>query len=312
MRRAALLIPLALAAACHGRPPAPLEPVRLFVGGGLPGDAAVELARASGVAQPRLVATVEEAEVAWLPNPVAAIALGDRAAPGTAPEQPGVPEAYLDPRRRFAPVGATTAVIIARDGIHAGFAPRALRELADPRVRGQVALVRLGQAEGPMWVAALELAYGERGTRGWLRELAANAPRLEASEVDVVASVASGRVRYGLVGSLVAGAAAARDGLRLVYTDQGGSGCVAIPTALVLLPGAGPAARKLAAWMAGPSAEELLVRQVVGLLPVRTEVAPPPGVEATWNLRLLTVDWSALAVRCAYWERELVGWPPLR
>jgi len=235
MRRALFALAVAVAAGCSRPPPPPMGPVKLYVAPGLPGALVVELARSFAIANPVLVGRLDDAEVAWLKDPVEALALGARAAPGSAPEQPGVPSAYVDPKHRFAPVGAVARVIVVAERRAEPFVPDSLRELADPRVRGKVALVRLDRGDGPRLAAALELGYGERGVRGWLDQLAANRPVVVDEEADVVARVAAGEVPFGLTDSLTAGAATPRDGLRVVFTDQKGSGCVVVPTALVVL-----------------------------------------------------------------------------
>lgn len=304
-----MALALAAAAGCHGAPPVTVEPVRLYVAPGLPGEKVAELARGFRIAEPRLVASVDEAEVAWLRSPTDAIALGDRAVPGSAPEQPRLPGEFLDPKRRFAPVGAVAAVIVASARAAEPFVPDDLRALADPRVRGRVVLTPLGRGDGPRWVAALELSYGGRGTRGWLEALAANAPTLADGDVEVPERVAAGASAFGLTDSLSAGAAAARAGLRIVFTDQKGKGSVVVPTALVVLPGAGPAARKFSAWLAGPDAEGVLAMRVPGLLPLREQALAPDGIVPMWKLKHLAPDWSELAAHETKWRGRLADWP---
>jgi iron(III) transport system substrate-binding protein len=309
MNRALVALAVAVAAGCSGPPPVTAGPVRLYVSPGLPGALAVEMARSFAIANPTLVDRLDDAEVAWLKDPAEALALGDRASPGSAPEQPGVPSAFADPRRRFAPVGAVARVIVVAERRDEPFAPDDLRELADPRVRGKVALVRLDRGAGPLLVAALELGYGERGVRGWLERLAANQPVLLGQEAEVVARVAAGEVPFGLTDSLTAGAATQRDGLRVVFTDQKGSGCVVVPTALVVLPGASSGARRLSAWLAGPVAERILVERAPGLLPLRADAKAPKGMEPVAHLVVLGVDWGVLADRERVWKERLSGWP---
>jgi iron(III) transport system substrate-binding protein len=308
-RRGSALIALVVAVGCYRPPPATVEPVRFYAAPGLPGALVAELARGFQIARPTLVATVEEAEVAWLRNPAEAIALGARAVPGSAPEQPRVPEPFLDPKRRFAPVGAVATVIVASARGEEPFVADELRELADPRLRGRVALTRLGSGDGPLLVAALELAYGERGATGWLETLAANAPTLVDRDAEVVERVASGAASFGLVDSLTAGRAAGPAGLRLLFTDQKGKGSVVIPTALVVLPGASASARKFSAWLAGPDTEGVLAQRVVGLLPLREEATAPAPAIPVWKLAVLSLDWSALAEREVVWRRRLAEWP---
>lgn len=309
MRRSWVALAVALIAGCHRAPPVTVEPVRFYVAPGLPGELVAELARGFRIASPTLVPRVEDAEVAWFRDPTEALALGERAVPGSAPEQPRAPEAYRDPQRRFAPVGAIAHVIVASTRSPPPFVPDELRELADPRVRGAVAMTPLGRGDGPMLVAALELAYGERGTRGWLEQLAGNGPLLVETGAEAVARVVAGKAAVALVDSLTAGGELSRSGLRLVFPDQKAKGCVTIPTALVVLPGASAAARKLSAWLSGPDAEEVLALRAPGLLPLRDEALAPEGVLPVWKLKALTVKWDALAEGEADWRRRLADWP---
>jgi iron(III) transport system substrate-binding protein len=309
--RVGAALALLAAVGCHRAPPVTVEPVRLYVAPGLPGALVSDLARGFSIAAPTLVADPAQAEVAWLSDPVAALALGERAVAGSAPEQPGVPDGFVDPRRRWAPVGAVARVIVSAPGEAPAFAPDELRELADPRVAGQVALAGLDRREGALLAAALEQAHGERGTRGWLAQLASNRPALVQADADAVARVVGGTSAVALVDSLAAGAPLAAGKLRVTFPDQKGKGCVAIPTALVVLPGASPAARKLSAWLAGPNAEQVLVERVVGLLPLRAAATAPPGIVPAWRLKLLSPDWQRLAEQSAVWERRLAAWPTI-
>lgn len=310
MARRALVLSLALAASagCREPPQVTPQPVRLYVAPGLPGELAVELARGFRIALPTLVPTLDQAELAWLRSPGEALALGERLSPHGAPEQPGVPAEYLDPQRRWAPVGATTTVLIAP--AHGGVRLTGeLRQLAEPPLRGRVALVGLGLGEGPQFVASLELGFGEWGTRAWLAALAANAPIVLRGEEAVVESVASGRAAVGLVDSLTAGRASARSGLRILFTDQDGGGSAAIPTALVVLRGASPAARSLSAWLASGDAEEVLAERAIGLLPLRGGARAAAGILPVWKLVHFTPSWTELARREKALRKELERWP---
>jgi iron(III) transport system substrate-binding protein len=308
VKRAVLAV--ALAAGCSAPPPPPVGPVRLHVSPGLPGAMVADLARRSGIAEPILVGRPEEAEVAWLRDPTEALALGALAAPGSAPEQPGVPEKFADPARRFAPVGAVARVLVVSERATGPAVPSALRELGEPRFRGKLALARLDRGGGPLFVAALEIGHGERGTRGWLEQLAANRPVWVESEEEVVARVAAGDVPFGLTDSLTAGSAAGRGGVRIVFTDQKGKGCVAVPTAMVVLPDASASARRLSAWLAGPVAEKVLSDRAIGLLPLRDEAtAPPGGMLPMWQVAAFALDWDALAKGEAAWHTRLARWP---
>jgi iron(III) transport system substrate-binding protein len=221
-----------------------------------------------------------------------------------------VPPRWTDPRGRFLPLGARAHVLLVSPRARAPVEPENLRDLADARVRGRVALVPLGRAGGPALVAALVLAYGEASTGRFLRLLAQNAPLLVEREDEVRVRLATGAADVGLATSLegAAGAASAA-ALGVVYPDQGGSGAVVLPTAVALRPGAGEGARRLAAWLATADAERLLVARVPGILPLRPDVPVPVGVEPAGNLVALPLSWDALAAQAALERARLERWP---
>lgn len=298
----------ALAAGCS-RPAPALPEVRLFASPDLPRQVLVDAAARLGVARAVPVARAEEAEVAWLSDPTEAIALGARAPDGGAPAQDDVADHWKDPRRRFAALPARARVLLVGRG-PLPVKPSDLRDVADRRLAGRVAVVPFGRGEGPVTAAALALTYGRETALAWLAQVAGNAPQLADTGEAVRARVASGQAALGLVGSVEAAAgAASAAALEVIYPDQGGAGAIVIPTAAVRLAGAGPGAERLLGWLAGPDAERILVARVPGLLPLRPEVPVPVGVQPTGNLAALPLDWDRLAAEKARLAPLLAEWP---
>jgi iron(III) transport system substrate-binding protein len=313
---AAAALAAVLLAGCR-RPAPELPEVRLFTSPDLPGEVVRDAARRAGVARVSLVGGPEAAEVVWASDPVAALALGARLLPGTAPPPAGVAARWRDPRGRFAPVAARARVLLLAPAAGLPLAPANLRDLADPRLRGRIAVAHPARGAGPVTLAALSLTYGEASAGRFLRLLAANAPRVVEADAEVRRAVSSGAAVAGLAGSIdgAAGAASAH-ALEVVYPDQGGRGAVVLPTAVALLsrpdhasgpPSAG--ASQLAAWLAGPEAERLLVARAPGLLPLRADVPVPVGVEPVANLRALALDWDRLAAEVERLTPALARWP---
>jgi len=308
-RRVLAVLPLALALACS-RPARTLPEVKVHVAPGLPADVLADVAARLGVAKVVQTARAEEAELAWVGDPTQALSLGDRLLPGSAPAADDVPARWRDRKRRFAPIGARARVLLVSPAARLPFSPSNLRDLADPRARGRIALVPFGRGAGPVAAAALVLAYGEKSAGRFLSLVARNAPQLAGSDAEVRARVASGEAAFGLASSIEGAAAAASAApLDVVYPDQVGSGAIALPTAVALLGGASTGARALAAWLAGPDAERVLVARIPGLLPLRAEVPVPVGVEPAGNLVTLPLDWDALAAETKRQERLLERWP---
>jgi iron(III) transport system substrate-binding protein len=309
---AALLAALATAScapACGGgAPPAP--EVRIHAAPGLPAAVLAEVAARFAGVRAVPVAAARDAELVWAADPAEALAPALGAIEGSAPDATGVAPRWRDARGRFLPLAARARVLLLRPRARLPLEPSNLRDLADARLRGRIALVPLGRGEGPTLVAALSLAYGERSAGRFVRLLARNAPVLVEREDDVRARLAAGAADAGLATSLegAAGAASAA-ALEVVYPDQGGAGAVVLPTAVVLRGGAGEGARRLAAWLATPEAERVLVARVPGLLPLRPEVPVPVGVEPAGNLVALPISWDALAEARARQAEALARWP---
>jgi iron(III) transport system substrate-binding protein len=311
----ALSVAIAVAAAALAGCGEPIRveaaPVRLFVAADLPGAEVAELAGQLGIARPVLVPRVEEAEVAWLRDPAAALDLGPRAAEGNAPAQPGFPSPFLDPRRRFAPVGAIASVLVLPAAKGSGFEPRKLADLADPRLRGRVALARLDAGGGPLLAATLEAGNGERGVRGFLERLAGNRPIVVRTDAEAIARVARGEAAVALADTRTLAASPERAGVRFLFPDQVGAGCVAAPTALVVLPEAKAPARRLAAWLTGREAEQMIADRALGLIPLRPEATAVQGFEPMVNLVAQTSPWDPLPALRREWTRRLEPWPRL-
>lgn len=300
-------------AACRRAAPA-LPEVRLHASPDLPAEVVRDLAARFAVARVVLVPRAEEAEVAWASDPAALLALAPRLVPGSAAPEPATVQ-FADPQGRFAPVAARARVLLVARDARLPVDPTNLRDLADPRLRGRVALAHPARGAGPATCAALSLVYGEASLGRFLRLVAANAPVVVGSDAEVRAAVAAGRAAVGLAGSVdgAAGAASAA-ALRVVYPDQAGRGAVVLPTAAAALaPAAGgapsPAAVRLVAWLAGADAERILVARAPGLLPLRPEVPVPVGVEPAGNLRALPLDWDGLAAEAARLAPLLERWP---
>lgn len=306
---AALVVALA---ACRGKPAPSLPEVSVHA---TVGDAAaavlVQAARANGVADVRLVPSAAEADVFWLGDPAQVLALGDRVVPGTFAPSPDTDPRLVDPTGRFLPLCARARVFVVNPRVALPFDPKSMRDLADPRASGRVALAALTTDEGATTIAALTLRFGNASVSQFLGALARNHPLVVASDAEVRARVASGDAAFGVVGSEIAAAgAASAAGLEVVMPDQDGRGAIVVPTAVAVAAGATAQATALAQWLAGPQAEQVLVARVPGLMPLREGVPVPVGVLPTRSLRVVAlIDWDRFAAEKQKVRAALRGWP---
>ena len=315
-RRPARLAAAALAAAAGlgaCRAPEPLPEVRVHASvSPLAAQALVTLAGARRLARVVLVPDLREADVAWFGDPAAALAARPLLVPGSAPSQPDVEARWKDPDRRWFPLGARARVLLVNTRAALPFEPRQLRDLTDPRLAGRTALVPFGRGAGPVTAAALAATFGEGPALALLDGIARQRPRLASTDDEVQALVASGAADVGLAGSEQAAAgAASAAALEVVYPDQAVGGLLVLPTAVALLEKGGrsePAIRLLD-WLAGSDAEQLLAARAPGYLPLRRDVALPPGARSIASLRALPVDWERVARLAPSLAERLAPWP---
>jgi iron(III) transport system substrate-binding protein len=306
---------LAVALACRSERPAPAAPeVALFATVGDAAVAALSAAAArAGVARVRRAASAAEAEVLWLGDPTEAVEAEALLAPGAVPPPGGVPPAFGDARGRWAPLCARATVLLVAPGAPLPLDPVNLRDLADPRLAGRVAIPPLTAPGTAVPLAALAITYGEASLRRFLDLLARNRPRLVASEREARALLASRAAAVALAGSEEAAAgAASAAALQVVVPDQQGRGAVVLPTAVGVArrAPANPAAGRLAAWLVGPDAERLLAARVPGFMPLRADVPVPVGVRPAGNVVSLPLDWDRLASEKRRLAPLLAAWSP--
>lgn len=217
-----------------------------------------------------------------------------------------------DPQGRWTGVAARARVLLVNTQRVAADPPRSVRELADPRWRGQATLANPLFGTTTMHVAALFSLWGEAEAKRFLGAVKANDIRLAASNGEVKRLVASGEVAWGLTDTDdAADAVASGAPVTIVFPDQDEFGTLVMPTAVVLIRNAAHAepARALLDYIVSPSTEQYLAEHGAHLS-LQPGVAPPSDLTPPDNLRAMSVDYDQLAAiieRIQPWLREWVG-----
>lgn len=256
-----------------------------------------------------------QADVFWSGDPVRPFLLIAR----------GLVEPYRSPSARDIPVPFR-----AEDGAWTGFAARArvllvntervprekmpdsLRDLADPRWRGQAVIANPLYGTTTMHVAALFSVWGDDAARAFLDSLRRNEVKVASSNGEVKRLVVSGEVAFGLTDTddaheAIAGGAP----VAVVYPDQSGDGTLVMPTVAVILRGGpnAPAARRLVDFLLSAEVERQLGESAAHM-PLRADVPVSANVSRVSDLRVMSVDYAKLAPvieRIQPWLREWVG-----
>ena len=265
----------------------------------------------------RIVAEAKspQADVFWSGDPVRPFLLVRKGLvqPYRSPAAAPVPAAYRAQDGSWTG-GAARARLLLVNGklVPTSEMPRSVRDLANPRWKGEIAIANPVFGTTTMHVAALATAWGDEELFAFLRALKDNGVRVASSNGEVKRLVATGEVAFGLADTDDA-AEAVKDGapIEVVYPDQDGLGTLVMPTAVVLL--TGPHAeegRKLVDYLLSPEAEGRLVAEAAHH-PLRPDVPAAPGVKRVGEFRAMAVEYAKVAEAMERLQPRLREWAGL-
>jgi iron(III) transport system substrate-binding protein len=246
------------------------------------------------------------ADVFWSSEVVRTAAL-ERAgvlAPWTPDAAAAIPPSFRSPSGSWTGFAARARVIIYHTGrVPPSGRPRSVRDLADPRFRGEAAMALPLHGTTAAHAGALRARLGKERMEELFRALAANEVKVVAGNSVVRDRVASGEVKIGLTDTDDAHVAI-RKGLPvgIVFPDQeplypgldGPLGTLVIPNTVALIAGAPHAeeGKRLIEYLLRPETEALLARGESAQIPVRKGIAPPQDLGLPENLVSMEVDWE--------------------
>ncbi|MGQ0612923.1 MAG: extracellular solute-binding protein [Planctomycetaceae bacterium] len=254
-----------------------------------------------------------QADVFWSGDPVRPFLLVDRGLvePYLSPEAGHIPAAFRAADGTWTGTAARARVILVnRRRLGERPLPRSVRDLADPRWKGEAAIANPLFGTTTMHVAAWASLWGEEETRRFLDALKANEVRIASSNGEVKRLVAAGEVTFGLTDTddafvaLQSGAP-----VEVVFPDQDGIGTLVMPTAVVRIRG-GPdpeAARRLMDFLLSAKAESMLAASAAHM-PLRADVERPAQVRGAGEIRAMRVDFADVARQMEQMQPWLRSW----
>jgi len=266
----------------------------------------------------RLIAEADnpQADVFWSGDPVRPFLLLDRGLvePYVSPQAEGIPAGFKAAGGTWTGFAARVRVLLVnRERLGDRTTPQSVRDLADPRWRGEASIANPVFGTTTMHVAAWFSAWGEEGAEAFLAALKDNEVRIASSNGEVKRLVVAGEVTFGLTDTddafvaLQSGAP-----VEVVYPDQDGMGTLVMPTVVVLLRG-GPnpeAARRLIDHLLSAEAETMLADSAAHM-PLRPDARHPERIRAAGDLRSMQVDYAEVAKRMEDIQHWLRGWSGL-
>jgi iron(III) transport system substrate-binding protein len=267
----------------------------------------------------RLLAEADhpQADVFWSGDPIRPFLLIGRGLvePYDSPAAAGIPGTFRGPDGTWSGVAARARVLLVNTKRLQDRAPPAsIRDLADPRFRGDAALASPLFGTTTVHVAALASRWGEEAAQQFLDRLRENGVRIASSNGEVRRLVEAGEIAVGLTDSDDAHEARARGApVEIVFPDQeeGGLGTLVMPMTVVRIRG-GPhpeGARRLVDYLLSPPVERYLAAHGAHM-PLHTGIATPEGVRSAHEIRAMEVDYAEVAKileRIQPWLRRWVG-----
>ncbi len=225
-----------------------------------------------------------------------------------------LPEAENFPRQYRAGDGSwfgfaarARVLIVNKEKLSAEEYPRSIRDLTDPRWRGQAGMAKPLFGTTATHAACLFAHWGEEKARAFFRQVKQNQVRILAGNRHVAEEVAAGRLLWGITDTDDAHLALrAGHPVAVVFPDQepGGLGTLLIPNTVCVLRGAPhpEAARRLVRFLLSPEVERHLARGPSAQIPLNSQVKQRPRLPLPEKLRTMPVDFEQ-AARC--WEPSM-------
>jgi iron(III) transport system substrate-binding protein len=265
----------------------------------------------------RLIAEASNprADVFWSGDPVRPFQLIKRGLvePYASAQAAGLPETARAPDGTWTGFAARARVLLVnRARVAATDTPRSVRDLANPRWRGQTALANPLFGTTTMHVAALFTIWGQDRTRAFLDELKAQGVRIASSNGEVKRLVVAGEVAFGLTDTDDANEALKEGAnVEVVYPDQHDLGTLLMPTTAVLLKRGPNAAggRRLIDYLVSAPVERQMAASAAHM-PLRPGVPTPANVRSAAGLQAMAVDYQRVADQIEAqqsWLRRWVG-----
>jgi iron(III) transport system substrate-binding protein len=263
----------------------------------------------------RLVAEAQrpQADVFWSGDPVRPFLLAKRGLldPYVSPAAATVPAQFKSADGLWTGAAARARILLVNtQRVAPSDMPRSVRDLANPRWKGQGAMANPVFGTTTIYVAALFTVWGDDRAKAFLEQVKANETRIASSNGEVRRLVAAGEVAFGLTDTDDAHEALQdKAPVQVVYPDQDDLGTLVMPNAVVLIRGGThPAeARALIDYLVSPEVEKRMT-DTTGHIPLRRDAAVTPGTPGPRSFRTMQVDYARVADEIGKIEPWLRQW----
>ncbi|MDQ3368458.1 MAG: extracellular solute-binding protein [Myxococcota bacterium] len=266
----------------------------------------------------RLIAEADrpQADVFWSGDPIRPFLLIKRnlVEPYISPNASGLAEGLRAADGTWTGFAARARVLLVnKNKVGKEDLPKSIRDLANPRWKGQTTIANPLFGTTTMHVAALFAAWGDDATKHFMTDLKANDVRIASSNGEVKRLVVAGEVAFGLTDTDDANEAI-KDGapVEVVYPDQDGLGTLVMPTTVVLMRGGPHTAngKKLVDHLLSADVERQMAESAAHM-PLRADVPTPATVRRVGDIRAMKTDYAKVADEIERIQPWLRAWSGL-
>ncbi|MEN8259588.1 MAG: extracellular solute-binding protein [Pseudomonadota bacterium] len=254
-----------------------------------------------------------QADVYWANEPIRAEMLKQQgiAAPYESPNAGDIPAAFKDPEGYWTGFSARARVLIINK--KASLKPDSILAYTDPKWKGRATIANPLFGTTSTQVATLFHLWGDERAKRFMEALKGNGTKISTSNGESADLVAWGEFDFSLVDSDDA-VNRMRQGkpVEMVCPDQeaDGIGCLILPNAVVLIRGAPHLenARKLMDYLLSRETERKLAFADCAQIPLHPGVETPPDVLKIERLKMLRIDYRAIAGKLREIQQYLNDW----
>ena len=269
----------------------------------------------SAGAMNRLIAekTNPQADVYWANEPIRAEVLRQQgvSAPYRSPSAQGIPEQFRNADGHWTGFSARGRILIVNRSLKEK--PRSILAYTDPRFNGKAVIANPLFGTTTAHMAALFIVWGDAGAQAFLNAVRKNGVQISSSNGESADQVARGKFQFALADTDdVHSRQKQGQPVEGVYPDQeeGGLGCFIVPNAVLLIKGAPhpEEGKKLIDYLLSRETEKKLAYSDAGQIPLHADVDTPPDVRRLETLKVMKVDYAAVAAKMQLIQPRLRDW----
>lgn len=216
--------------------------------------------------------------------------------PYRSPSAMDIPSKFKEPEGHWTGFsGRIRVILVNRKLVKRRDYPHGVKDMLDPRWKGQFALANPLFGTTSFHIASLFVLWGDERAKQFLEGIKNNGLKLASSNGEVARWVALGKVKFGFVDNDDA-FSMIKEGypVEMIIPDQTGDGTLFMPNAVAMIKNAPHPenAKKMIDYLLSLETEEMLARAVCRQIPLHPGASPPTGMPDISHIKTMSVDYS--------------------